>query len=123
MVEQLAVKHKFLAQVDKYIMPDKRTYQDRAEYLKAAVSKRRKQNKARAIQMKGGSCILCGYNTCKAALEFHHVDETTKDFGLSLDKLSRSWKRIEKELSKCVLVCSNCHKEIHAGVVQPPLGN
>lgn len=63
----------------------------------------------------GGKCSCCGYNNTLAALEFHHRDPSTKEFhfgsrrGLSLDKL-------RKELDKCILVCRNCHAEIHAGL-------
>jgi 5-methylcytosine-specific restriction endonuclease McrA len=100
-------------------MADKRKYSDRAEYLKKAVSKRRKNIKAMAIALKGGKCQFCGYDRCAAALEFHHLDPQAKGFGLALKGLTRSWERTQKELEKCVLICSNCHKEIHAGLLQP----
>ena len=45
-------------------MKDKRKYADRAEYLKAAVTKRRKTVRQKAIKYKGGKCQLCGYNKC-----------------------------------------------------------
>ncbi len=61
----------------------------------------------------------CGYRRCQAALDFHHLDENKKDFGLSKDGITRSWERTKKELNKCILVCSNCHREIHAGILQP----
>lgn len=60
-----------------------------------------------AIKLKGGKCIFCGYDKYNGALDFHHIDGIT-----------RSWKRVEKELEKCVLVCANCHREIHAGMLQ-----
>ena len=100
-------------------MADTRKYSDRAEYLKKAVDKRRKKIKAMAITHKDGKCIFCGYNRYFGALEFHHLDPKGKDFGLGANGLTRSWKRTLKELAKCVLVCSNCHKEIHAGLLQP----
>jgi hypothetical protein len=53
-------------------MKDKRTYADRAEYLKKAVAKRRKTLRKKAIEYAGGSCNLCGYNRCMEALDFHH---------------------------------------------------
>lgn len=100
-------------------MPDNRTYSDRAEYLKKAVDKRRRKIKEMAIIYKGGKCALCGYNKYQGALEFHHLDKDSKDFGLSMSGLTRSWDKTKKELDKCILVCSNCHKEIHAGISQP----
>ena len=100
-------------------MADKRTYADRREYLIKAVAKRRKTLRERAIKYKGDKCMLCGYDRCQAALDFHHFDEKKKDFGISKDGLTRSWERTVRELNKCVLVCSNCHREIHAGILQP----
>lgn len=97
-------------------MPKRRTYSDRAEYIKQAVDKRRKKIKSWAIEYKGGKCSLCGYKRYQGALEFHHLDSFKKDFGLSMAGLTRSWERTKKELDKCLLVCSNCHKEVHAGL-------
>lgn len=101
-------------------MPDKRTYADRAEYLRKAVAERRKRLRVMAREYKGGKCMLCGYKRCPDALEFHHNNPNSKVFGLSVKGLTRSWERIKKEIDKCVLVCANCHREIHAGITQPP---
>jgi hypothetical protein len=98
---------------------DTRKYKDRAEELKVAVSKRRRALKTMSIEYKGGKSTFCGYNKCEGALEFHHIDPSQKDFALSVRGLTRSWERIIKELDKCILVCSNCHKEIHSGLLQP----
>ena len=94
-----------------------RTYRDRAAYLIQAVSRRRRRLKELAVAKKGGRCMFCGYNKCVAALDFHHLE--SKNFGFSRERITRSWEKIEKELRKCVLVCSNCHREIHAGILQP----
>ena len=69
---------------------EKRTYRQRAEYLKKAVARRRKRLKEKAIEHKGGRCIFCGYNKRIDALEFHHLDSKEKDFGLSARGLTRS---------------------------------
>ena len=98
---------------------DTRTYKDRAKYLVNATSKRRKKLKEMAVALKGGKCQVCGYNKYVGALDFHHIDESTKEFDLSTRGLTRSWERIKKELEKCVLVCANCHREIHGGLLQP----
>ena len=101
------------------IMVAKRTYADRREYLKKAVAKRRKKIRELAVNYLGGKCIFCRYDRCLSALDFHHVDENTKKFGLPQDGLTRSWERTKQELKKCILVCANCHREIHAGLLQP----
>jgi DNA-binding transcriptional ArsR family regulator len=69
-------------------------------------------NKKRALDYKGGECQVCGYNKCSDAMEFHHVDPATKDRNMGNMKL-RKWEDQKIELDKCILVCSNCHREIH----------
>lgn len=83
-----------------------------------AVSKRRKVIKARAVAFKGGKCQICDYATCIDALDFHHVEPEHKDFSISDYGHSRSWERVQNELLKCILVCANCHREIHAGLIK-----
>ncbi len=97
-----------------------RKYKDRAKYLAAAVSKRRKHLKFLAVQEGGGKCKICGYYKYTGALEFHHIDEKNKNFELSVRDLTKSWAVIIKEIRKCVLVCANCHREIHAGLIKLP---
>lgn len=100
---------------------EKRTYKDRAKYLIKAVAKRRKKIKELAIAYKGGKCCICEYSKCKSALDFHHLDNSEKKFGLSVKGLTRSWIKTKEELDKCVLVCANCHREIHDGITQLPM--
>ena len=71
-----------------------------------------KSRKIKAISLFGGKCKKCGYNKNYAALEFHHLNQNEKEFDWSRLKL-RSWDSIVKELKKCMLVCSNCHRELH----------
>ena len=75
----------------------------------------RQKNKERAVDYKGGKCDRCGYNKCIIALEFHHTDPKEKDFHIS-SNMNKSWDKVKKELDKCILVCSNCHREIHYGL-------
>jgi len=100
-------------------MDTKRTYADRREYLIRAVARRRKKIRIQAIEYLGSKCIFCGYHRCNSALDFHHLDESHKKFGHSQDGLTRSWEKTKRELEKCILVCANCHREIHAGLLQP----
>jgi 5-methylcytosine-specific restriction endonuclease McrA len=101
-------------------MPDKRKYVDRAEYLKYAVAKRRKEIKAKVVKYKGGKCAICGYKKSVEALEFHHLDSKKKKFGISGQGLTRSWDSVKSESDKCTLLCANCHRELHANKVQLP---
>ena len=64
----------------------------------------------------GGSCVGCRLREPVDALEFHHLDPRTKEFGISTEGIPRRWDKIEAELAKCVLLCANCHREVHAGV-------
>ena len=72
----------------------------------------RRSMKLQAIKLLGGKCSICGYNKCVDALEFHHKDPTIKEFKLGSGN-TMSWKEYKNEDLKCILVCSNCHKEIH----------
>lgn len=94
----------------------KRTYADRSEYLIKAVAKRRIKIRSLAVEYKGGKCELCGYNKCIQALDFHHLDSSKKDFGISAKGYTRSWEKVKLELDKCILICANCHREVHEGI-------
>ena len=82
-----------------------------------AVQRRRDKIKIMAVEYKGGKCCICGYNKYVGALEFHHLNPNEKDFGIGAKGYTRSYQRIKEELDKCICVCSNCHKEIHAGII------
>ncbi len=72
--------------------------------------------KSQAVVYKGGKCMVCEYNRSTAALDFHHLDPDKKDFTLSTRKGTFD-AAFRAELDKCVLLCSNCHREVHAGVL------
>jgi len=78
-----------------------------------AVQKRRDLIKKMAVEYKGGKCERCGYNKCIAALEFHHLSPEHKDFAISQNGHTRSWNKVKSEIDKCIMICSNCHKEEH----------
>ena len=59
-------------------------------------------------------CKKCGYNTYGGALEWHHPNDDK--IGNVSDRVKRSWKDYLSEVEKCVLLCSCCHKEEHAGI-------
>jgi hypothetical protein len=74
---------------------------------------RQRELKLQSVNYKGGCCQICGYDKCLGALEFHHLDPSVKEFNLSRMKSSTFNEKITKELDKCIMVCANCHREIH----------
>ena len=74
-------------------------------------SLKNQRRKIKAVEYKGGKCELCNYDKNISALEFHHLNPEEKDFTISGYKCG--WEVLKKELDKCILVCSNCHREIH----------
>lgn len=101
-------------------MAEKRKYADRAQANILAVAKRRKRVREMAIELLGGECQVCGYCKCNKALDFHHKEDALKSFGISDKGYTRSWEAIRSEVGKCYLLCANCHREAHAGVLQLP---
>jgi hypothetical protein len=103
-----------LSSINYYINPEGKTKND----------KRRKKNrnlyKQECRDILGAKCMICGYNKCQNALHFHHIDPKTKSFTVS-DAFARktySQEEVEAEIKKCVLVCANCHTEIHAELIK-----
>ena len=80
-----------------------------------AVSERRRTVKRILVAEAGGSCAICGYDRCIAALQFHHLQPATKLFALSTEGVTRSISAARAEAKKCVLLCANCHAEVEAG--------
>jgi hypothetical protein len=68
--------------------------------------------KIKAIEIMGQKCCKCGYSKNIAALDFHHIDPLTKEMSWTKLRL-QPWEDVVKELKKCILVCGNCHAEIH----------
>lgn len=80
------------------------------------VSRSRKELKRKAVEYKGGKCEMCGYDKCIDALDFHHKEPSQKEFGVSKNTHNRKWEDIKKEIEKCMLLCANCHRELHSTI-------
>ena len=79
-------------------------------------SKRKPRSKSRRKiiqEIRQDGCTICGYKKCDAALEFHHIDPSEKEG--NVNDISGPDKLME-EITKCVLLCSNCHREVHMGM-------
>ncbi len=106
------------------IKATKDTYVSKAESKKAkqkrnivSVHNRRLSQKIKAIDYKGGKCQICNYKKSNRALSFHHINPDEKDIKLTSTNIAgRKWEVIKNELDKCILLCANCHMEVHEGI-------
>ena len=73
--------------------------------------------KLKAIEYKGGVCVQCNQSFPYPAMQFHHIDPSSKDVSWTKLRL-RSWDKITFELDKCVLLCANCHSIEHSNYSQ-----
>lgn len=81
----------------------------------------RRRTKQKMITAMGGCCQICGYDRCQEALEFHHIDPSVKEMGFGKARANpKAISKLLDELEKCILLCANCHREIHIGLVDLP---
>ena len=86
-----------------------RYYYRNKEKLDAAVRERRNEHQEIINEFKRQPCVDCGQIYPPYVMDFHHV-RGKKSFQiggslhLALDKLLR-------EIDKCDIICSNCHRE------------
>jgi len=76
----------------------------------------REETKRKAVERLGGACTKCGYDKCIAALDLHHEDPTVKEFSLGAVG-NRAFEHNIEEIDKCILLCANCHREHHYGLL------
>jgi len=80
---------------------------------------RRLKLKHELVDTAGGCCTRCGYNKSIYALDFHHIGKDKE--GRIAEMISvaasngKSISALQLEAAKCILLCSNCHRELHAG--------
>ena len=85
-----------------------------------AVARRRRKVKAILVAEAGGACCICGYNRTMRALHFHHLDPSEKRHEINAKGVAIALAKLRVEAHKCVLLCSNCHAEVEAGLVSVP---
>lgn len=85
-----------------------------------ATARARQNRKIDLVFIHGEKCAICGYNKYIGALQFHHINPKEKDFELSNGNC-RAFEDDVKESKKCILVCANCHAEIHGGLIKEEL--
>ena len=112
--QRLYVQAKRRAYEKEYYLTHPVKRNQRLESLKKWQRKKKLEMKIKAINLLGSKCSQCGYQKCLAALEFHHQKEKGEKEYLLTDLIRqlKPWVLIEKEVKKCILLCSNCHKEL-----------
>jgi len=103
--------HPLKGRQTRYCSPTCKNSVNQSYHLQQARGWKRKIN---CVKKLGGCCCVCGYKKNYAALTFHHKNPKEKHFQLDIRSLSNrklSW--IDTELKKCILVCNNCHAELH----------
>lgn len=94
-----------------YKGPKKREGKEKLKHKSLQVINWKKDKRLKLIEYKGGKCEICNYDKCYKALEFHHIDPNQKDFDISAN--SFAFERMKQEVDKCMLLCANCHRELH----------
>lgn len=93
-----------------------RNIEDRKAKVRQRANEAIRQAKLFLVEIKKSGCSLCDENEL-CCLEFHHLDAQDKDFNIAdAVQYGYSVERIKVEIAKCVLLCANCHRKVHAGV-------
>ena len=93
----------------------KQWYKINFETSKKKSSKRSQDRRNWIIEIKQQlKCVKCGENHI-SCLDFHHIDPIKKEFEIAkaINQLSIEKNKILKEIEKCIVLCSNCHKKFH----------
>jgi hypothetical protein len=75
--------------------------------------------KAYVASVRATGCVICG-ETDIEVLDFHHVDPATKSFHLSGSYYNHGMDKVVAEIAKCVVLCANDHRRVHAGTRDIP---
>lgn len=95
---------------------NKQSYKDRSKNSRPNLIKRNRDYIYNYKLSKG--CCKCPERE-PIALDLHHVDSEEKEHGISkMVNESRSIQSIKTEVNKCIVICSNCHRKLHAGLIK-----
>lgn len=78
-------------------------------------SARRQKNQTIWLQSLKKECLICGEKE-SVCLDFHHIDPKEKSFTIGKHQ-SLGKEKLLAEIKKCVCLCSNCHRKVHAGII------
>ncbi len=79
--------------------------------------KRRTQKRAKLLKLLGGKCTSCGLEVSadnQCVFDLHHVNPENKKFTVNATATQNyAWETVVEEASKCIILCSNCHRLHH----------
>lgn len=82
------------------------------ERVKIKMAERRRDRKLEAVEMFGDKCADCGNSYHYSVYDFHHLNPLVKEMHPSVALSRTDWRDV---LSKCVMLCANCHRVRHHG--------
>lgn len=92
---------------------NKKYYANNQKYCKEYIKSRREINREYVQNLrKNSQCELC-LEQHPACLDFHHIDSTTKYKSIATAVNDCSLDKLKKEIAKCRILCSNCHRKLH----------
>ena len=95
----------------KHYLANKEKCKARAKHFTKITTLKNRELSERYRKLVG--CKRCGYNECIQALEYHHVGVKDRNVSLLVGH-GCSTKRVKNEIRKCIVLCTNCHRELHA---------
>jgi hypothetical protein len=97
----------------------KASYDKNAQYYRDKSKRRRKEHSIQYEEYKKSLfCKMCG-ETESVCLDFHHLNSDSKQFTIGSRKYSSgNFQKTINEIKKCVVLCANCHRKVHAGIIR-----
>lgn len=90
-----------------------RTSKEAIERGKLNQKLRSRQRKLDLVKRFGDACSVCKQTFPPCCYDFHHIDPNQKETKVS-QLTGMALDRLEEEIKKCIMVCSNCHRIIHS---------
>lgn len=106
------MKSTFVCDCGKTYAPSQKYKDHRVKCSVCIKHTRSAEVKIKAVKYLGGKCVDCGFSGHPVAFDFDHMNPAEKEFKISGKYIFR-WSELQKELKKCQLRCSNCHRIRH----------
>lgn len=101
--------------------------QKQKEYLKVWASNNRKPKSKQTSWLKRKEivktakdkpCAACGIKYDPIVMDLHHINPEEKDMNVSRILRKGSYQKLQEEIDKCIVLCANCHRMIHGGIIK-----